>query len=85
MSLLLPLVLAAFLAALGRSAVPHSERLPWRTWTLQDLAANVVHGGRVLIDLHQRRDQVWDRYARPHAGHHPSDSDVADCKDDDRC
>ena len=64
MVFLLVLLLTVFLAALGRSAIPHNERLPWRTWTLRDLAANVVHGARVLVELDQRQ--------RPH-GNTPRD------------
>jgi hypothetical protein len=56
---LLVLLLTVFLAALGRSAIPHNERLPWRTWTLRDLAANVVHGARVLAELDQGQRPQW--------------------------
>lgn len=61
-TLLLLLLLTVFFAALGRSAIPPSERLPWWTWTPRDLAANVLRSERVLVGLHQRQRQVWHVY-----------------------
>lgn len=43
-----------FFAALGRGATPHAERLPWTRWTARDLLANVVLGGRRLLELNDR-------------------------------
>ena len=48
------LVVLTFLAALGRSAMPRAERLPWARWSLRDLLGNVIAGGRRLVELHQR-------------------------------
>lgn len=44
----------AFLAALGRSAIPRAERLPWTRWTAKDLIGNVVLGCRRFVELNQR-------------------------------
>ncbi len=46
--------LVAFFAALGRGSVPREERVPWTQWTARDVAANVVLGGRRLLQLDQR-------------------------------
>lgn len=59
-TLLFLLLLTVFLAALGRSAIPRTERLPWWSWTVRDLTANVVRGEQVLVELDQRRRRLWD-------------------------
>lgn len=61
-TLLFLLILTVVIAALGRSAIPGDERLPLPRWTLRDLAANVVRGGRVLGQRHQRQCRLWDGY-----------------------
>lgn len=43
-----------YLAALGRSASPPDERLPWRAWSAQDWAANVIRGARRSAELQKR-------------------------------
>lgn len=48
------IVVLTFFAALGRSAIPRAERIPWVRWSLRDLLANVVAGARLLVDLHER-------------------------------
>jgi hypothetical protein len=47
-------LLLAFFAAFGRATTPRAERLPWTRWTARDLLANVVLGGRRLLELHER-------------------------------
>ena len=54
-------VLVAFFAALGRSSVPRAERVPWTRWTARDLLANVVLGGRMLLQLDQRNPRARRR------------------------
>jgi hypothetical protein len=53
-SLCFVVLLVVFYAALGRSATPPAERLPWTRWTAKDLLGNVVAGVRRLIELHER-------------------------------
>lgn len=48
------------LAALGRLVIPRAERLPWWTWTLADLIANVTRGARVLADANQGQRHMWE-------------------------
>lgn len=48
-------------AALGRGATPHGERLPWTRWTPRDLLANVVLGGRRLLELNERNPMTPHR------------------------
>lgn len=47
-------VYVTFFAALGRSATPRHERLPWTRWTLRDLCGNVALGFRRLNELSER-------------------------------
>jgi len=53
-SIALVVLMVAWLAALGRSATPRAERLPWRSWTVSDLAGNVWLGARRLAELQER-------------------------------
>lgn len=57
----LALAFLAYLAALGRSAMPRTERLPVTRWTARDLLGNVVVGGRRLIELHERNPMTPHR------------------------
>lgn len=43
-----------WLAALGRSATPRHERLPWTRWTIKDLIGNTILGARRLAELQER-------------------------------
>lgn len=86
-TLLFLLLLTLFLGALGRSATPRTERLPWWTWTLRDLTANVVRGGRVLVELNQRQRHLGDRYLDefPTLAPHVRRQRTPGQHDDDRC
>lgn len=84
-TLLLLLLLTAFFAALGRSAIPRDERLPWWTWTLRDLTANVVRGIRVLADVGERQRWLWDRYLDESQPWHRRSGGAPDASDGDRC
>jgi hypothetical protein len=60
-------LLVAFFAALGRSTTPRAERVPWTRWTVRDLLANVVLGGRRLLELHERNPMTTPTHQRtPH-------------------
>lgn len=61
-TLLYLLILAVFPTALGRSATPPAERLPWRTWAWRALAANLAQGVRVLCEPNERQRHLWDVY-----------------------
>jgi len=43
----------AFFAALGRSDMPRSERLPWTRWSARDVLGNAAAGVRRLTELHE--------------------------------
>lgn len=60
-------VLLAFFAALGRSAMPRAERLPWTRWSTRDLLGNAVAGMRRLTELH-RRDPLTPQRRTPFHG-----------------
>lgn len=79
------MLLVVFLAALGRSAIPKGERVPWRTWTLRDLAVNVVRGGRVLLEGNEWQRQLWDTYLNELQPWHRRHSDGVRKDGRDRC
>lgn len=54
-TLLFVVLLAAWLAALGRGSLPRRERLPWPAMTVSDLARAVLTGCTVLDRLNARR------------------------------
>lgn len=58
------LTLLACRAALGRVVIPRAERLPWWTWTWQDLATNIARGARVLSDANDGQQRLWELHHR---------------------
>ena len=48
-------------AALGRGSTPPAERVPWTRWTPRDLLANVLRGGRRLLELDERSPRASRR------------------------
>ncbi len=66
------LMITAFFAALGRSATPPAERVPWWTWTGRDVVANVVNGFRVLDALDEPRRRRWEARLDELQSRHPS-------------
>lgn len=61
-TLLLLVTTIVCLAALGRIVIPRAERLPWWTWTWQDLTANVARGARVLAKSNEGQRRLWELY-----------------------
>lgn len=57
-------VIAVYLAALGRSASPRAERVPWTTWSTAALIRNVIQGARRFADL-QKRNSMTPHRAPP--------------------
>lgn len=63
-TILFVVVIVVFLAGLGRSTMPRSERLPWMRWSARDLLGNVLLGVRWLLELddrHPRRNTPFHR------------------------
>lgn len=63
LTLCIPVVLVAFLAALGHSATPRAERTPWTRWIPVGLARNTVRGARRLVELDERSPLATYRHA----------------------
>jgi hypothetical protein len=57
----LVVVVVAVFAALGRSAMPRAERLPWTRWSTRDVLGNAAAGARRLSQLHQRNPMTPQR------------------------
>lgn len=47
-------IVIAYLAALGRSASPRAELVPWGDWSKKDWVANVGRGMTRLVELQNR-------------------------------
>lgn len=59
-SLLFLAVLAGALVAIGRTAVPAAERLPWRGRRAADWAADLLRGARLLLAPLPRQRQMLE-------------------------
>ncbi len=70
-TLLIPIILVAFLAALGHSATPRAERLPWRRWIPLGLVRNTVLGTRRLVALYERGPVATYQRTQSHRGTAP--------------
>lgn len=67
-TLLIVVALVAFFAALGRSAVPRAERLPWSRWSAKDLIGNVMLGVRRFSQLNERNPMTPHKRTPLHTG-----------------
>lgn len=58
----------AWLAALGRQAMPKAERLPLKCWRLRELMSNVIIGYHQLVCVSRRMQRSVDGVDDPGRG-----------------